>query len=706
MRGHAAGGNRLKGEKSPYLLQHADNPVDWYPWGDEAFEEARSKDKPVFLSIGYSTCHWCHVMERESFEDEDVARLMNDAFVCVKVDREERPDIDQVYMTICQMMTGSGGWPMTIIMTPDKVPFFAATYIPRENRFGTVGMLELVPRIKEIWQTRRDEISKAAESVSSALNGLSAGAVGEGPGADVLDLAAHQLMARHDSNFGGFGDAPKFPTPHNLTLLLRQWRRTGDETLLAAVEKTFLAMRLGGIYDHLGYGFHRYSTDRKWLVPHFEKMLYDQALLMIAYTEAYQATGKDLYAETVREIATYVLRDMRSVEGAFYSAEDADSEGEEGKFYVWTEDELRQVLTEEEGDLMIRALGVRPEGNFTDESTGQASKANILHMEMPVTELAGKLSAELGMEPARFSATFEQAREKLFLHREARVHPYKDDKVLTDWNGLMIAAMARAGSVLGIKEYVDAAGRASDFILMQMRVPGGRLLHRYRDGEAAIRANLDDYAFLAWGLIELYQADFDVVHLEAALELTGIMLDHFYDSSAGGFYFTPDDGEALLVRRKEAYDGAVPSGNSVAMLNMLRLARLTGDADLEERASAVSRAFSGAVTQTPAGHTQFLAAVDFAAGPAFEVVIAGKAGGADTRAMLKALRARYIPNSVVILRPDADEGAITETAKFTKSQTSMDGKATAYVCRNFSCELPTTDVDRMLELLAAGSRVK
>jgi uncharacterized protein YyaL (SSP411 family) len=431
-------------------------------------------------------------------------------------------------------------------------------------------------------------------------------------------------------------------------------------------------------------------------------MLYDQALLMVAYTDAYRATGRELYAETAREIAAYVLRDMRSPEGAFYSAEDADSEGEEGKFYVWTEDELRQVLPGEEGDLMVRALGVRPQGNFTDEAAGEKSAANILHMRMPADELA----KELGMGAEGFSRTFEEAREKLFRHREMRVHPYKDDKVLTDWNGLMIAAMASAGSVLDMREYVEAARSASDFILMQMRLSDGRLLHRYRDGDAGIKANLDDYAFMAWGLIELYQADFDVAHLEAALELTEIMLEHFWDTSGGGFYFTPDDGEELLVRRKEAYDGAVPSGNSVAMLNMLRLARLTARADLEERASAVSRAFSGSVTQSPGGHTQFLSAVDFGAGPAFEVVIAGKANGADTHAMLKAFRESYIPNSVILLRPDGDEEAITEMAEFTKPQTSIGGKATAYVCQNFSCQLPTTDAEQMLELLGAGSRVK
>jgi uncharacterized protein YyaL (SSP411 family) len=464
-------------------------------------------------------------------------------------------------------------------------------------------------------------------------------------------------------------------------------------------------------------------------------MLYDQALLMIAYTEAYQATGNETYARTAREISAYVLRDMRSPEGGFYSAEDADSEGEEGKFYVWTEEELRKVLPGGEGDLMVRALGVRREGNFTDEATGMKSAANILHMERPPGQprgeatgeptgettgeatgeapsgLAQELAEDLDMEPGEFAAAFERAREKLFRHREKRIHPYKDDKILTDWNGLMIAALARAGSVLGLPEYVEAARRASEFILMQMRLSDGRLLHRYRDGEAGIKGNLDDYAFVAWGLIELYQAEFDAAHLGAALELTGIMLEHFGDPSGGGLYFTPDDGEDLLIRRKEAYDGAVPSGNSVAMLNLLRLARLTGRPDLEEQASAISRAFSGSVSQSPAGHTQFLSAVDFAVGPAFEVVIAGRADGDDTRTMLESLRARYIPNCVVLLRPaggsgdeahpEADDVMITSIAEFTRPLTGKDGRATAYVCRNFACELPTTDAGRMLEILGA-----
>jgi uncharacterized protein YyaL (SSP411 family) len=691
-------GNRLCNEKSPYLLQHADNPVDWYPWGEKAFEEARKADKPIFLSIGYSTCHWCHVMERESFEDQEVAGLMNDAFICVKVDREERPDIDQVYMTACQMMTGSGGWPLTIIMTPDQVPFFAATYIPKDNRFGRAGMLELIPRIRTIWNTRRDEIMKTAGSVASALQEMSADRQGDELDASILEIATEQLTRRFDVQHGGFGGAPKFPTPHNLSFLLRQWKRTGNQQLLSMVEETLLKMRRGGIHDHIGFGFHRYSTDERWLLPHFEKMLYDQALLMLAYSEAYQATGKEVYARAASEIATYILRDMQSPEGAFYSAEDADSEGEEGRFYLWTEDEVRQVLPADEADLVVRAFNVEPNGNFRDEATGHRSGANILHTDKSLEDLALELETDVEELGHRLDA----ARQKLYLYREKRIHPYKDDKILTDWNGLMIAALAKAGSVLDKPEYVDAAGGAADFILAQMRQGDGRLLHRYREGSAQIRANLNDYAFLVWGLIEIYEADFDVAYLEAALHLSELTLRHFWDDENGGFYFTPDDGEQLLVRRKEAYDGAIPSGNSVAMLNLLRLSRMTGDPDLETHAWKISKSVSGAVKQTPVGHTQFLSAVDFGLGPTYEVVIAGKADEGDTRAMLRALGSRFIPNSVVLLRPDgAESSEITRLAEFTRFHSSTDGKATAYVCRNYNCELPTTEVGQMLKLLGS-----
>lgn len=691
--------NRLVFEKSPYLLQHAYNPVDWYPWGEEAFEKARRENKPIFLSIGYSTCHWCHVMEHESFEDPEVARLMNEVFVSIKVDREERPDIDGIYMMVCQMLTQSGGWPLTIIMTPDKRPFFAGTYFPKYSRFGRIGMLDLVPRIREIWTMRYDDVLNTANQIIVALQQESADSEGENLGGSALDAAYEQLSRRFDSQHGGFSHAPKFPTPHNLLFLLRYWKRTGQEPALKMVEKTLQAMRRGGIYDHLGFGFHRYSTDPEWLVPHFEKMLYDQALLAMAYTETYQATGKKEYEKTAREIFAYVLRDMTSPEGGFYSAEDADSEGKEGKFYLWTEEEIHQVLEKEEAELIIRVFNVEKYGNFAEEATRQRTGANILHLKKPLIEMAHHVN----LSEQELQNRLEAAREKLFTTREKRIHPYKDDKILTDWNGLMIAALAKGAQVFDESKYLEAAQRAVDFILTKLRNPDGRLLHRYREEQAALPAHLDDYAFLIWGLIELYEASFEVRHLQTALDLNKDLLKYFWDDRGGGFYFTATDGENLLVRQKEIYDGAVPSGNSVAMLNLLRLGRITANPDFEEKAARIGRAFSKNVQKIPSAHTLLMIAVDFGIGPSYEVVVVGNSQAEDTKSMLKALRTRFIPGKVLLLRPSEQElPEISRLAEFTKNQSSLDGKATAYVCLNYQCKLPTTDTGKMLELLGVN----
>jgi uncharacterized protein YyaL (SSP411 family) len=690
------GHNRLIFEKSPYLLQHADNPVDWFPWGPEAFEKARKEDKPIFLSIGYSTCHWCHVMEHESFEDPEVAKLMNEAFVSVKVDREERPDLDNIYMAVSQMMTGGGGWPLNVIMTPDKKPFFAGTYFPRESRYGRIGMLDLVPRIKEIWMTKRDEVLQSANQITAALQQISAGAPGEELGEPTLKTAYEQLSQRFDAQYGGFGSAPKFPTPHNLLFLLRYWKRNGNEKALQMVEKTLEGLRRGGIYDHVGFGFHRYSTDQLWLVPHFEKMLYDQSLLAMAYTEAYQATGKAEYAQTAREIFTYVLRDMRAPTGGYYSAEDAESEGEEGKFYLWTEEEIRQVLPGKEADLVIAVFGVEKGGNFHDEASGKRMETNILHLKGELRDVASGLKIPEGQLRKRL----EDARGKLFAVREKRIRPHKDDKILTDWNGLMIAALAKGARALDEPHYAEAAEGALKFILENMRNPDGRLLHRYRDGEATLPGYVDDYAFLIWGTLELYETTFEVRHLQTALDLNNDLLKHFWDDKAGAFYFTADDAEKLLVRQKDIYDGAIPSGNSVAALNLLRLGRITANPSFEEKAVKIGRAFSEGVRQSPAGYTQLMLSVDFGVGPSYEVVIAGKAGAEDTKAMVRTLRTHFVPNKVVLFRPGQEESPdITRLAQYTKYQTSIDGKATAYICLNYNCKLPTTDPREMLELL-------
>ena len=690
--------NRLAKEKSPYLLQHADNPVDWYPWEPEAFQKAEKENKPIFLSIGYSTCHWCHVMAHESFQDPNIATLMNNAFVSIKVDREERPDIDMLYMSVCQMMTGSGGWPLTIIMTPDKEPFFAGTYIPRETRFGRQGMVELIPRINEIWSTRKDEVLDSASQITAALQDATLREQGEELNEEVLNLAYEQLRERYDNEYGGFGGEPKFPTPHNLLFLLRYWKRTNNGKALAMVEETLQALRCGGIYDQVGFGFHRYSTDRRWLVPHFEKMLYDQALLSVAYLETFQATGNEEYAGTAREIFTYVLREMTGSEGGFYSAVDADSEGEEGKFYLWNYNEVKQILTPEEADFAVKVYNIENDGNFGDDISGNKIERNILHMAKTYREMA----CELNMSVTGFHKTLESVRQKLLAQRNKRVHPNKDEKILTDWNGLMIAALAMGARVLNGPLYVNAAKSAARFIFSKMFSPDGQLLHRFYDGESAVDANLDDYAFLIQGLLELYETTFDVDYLKNALKLNEYLLRHFWDDKNGGFFFASDVSEDLIIRQKEIYDGAVPSGNSIAMLNLLRLGRITGDSNFEQKASGLSRAFSKNVRNAPSAYAQLMVAVDFAVGPSYEVVIAGDQQDVDTKKMLQAIHWKFIPNKIVIFLPTgSDLSEISGISPFTKHQSTIDGKTTAYVCVDYKCKLPTTNINMMLSLLAS-----
>jgi uncharacterized protein YyaL (SSP411 family) len=592
------------------------------------------------------------------------------------------------------MMTGSGGWPLTIIMTPDKEPFYAATYIPRESRFGLIGILDLIPRIKELWSTRQTEVLDSASQITGVLRQASLGRSNEELSESMLHLTYEQLASRFDQDYGGFGLAPKFATPHNLLFLLRYWARTGKEQSLHMVEKTLQAMRSGGIYDHIGYGFHRYSTDTQWRVPHFEKMLYDQAMLAMAYTEAYQLTGKEEYAQTAREIFAYILRDMTAPDGGFYSAEDADTDGEEGKFYLWTHQEITQVLPVEEANLAIRVFSVKTDGNFS-ETDGRENIGNILHLTETLEEVANNLDISVH----ELKRNLEKIREKLFIYREKRVHPHKDDKILADWNGLMVAAFSKGAQVLNEPRYASAAKRAIDFSLNNMLTSDGRLLHRFRDGQAALPAYIDDYAFLIYGLLELYETSFDSHYLEWALALNGDLIDHFWDNDEGGFYFTADDSESLLIRQKEIYDGAIPSGNSVAMLNLLRLARITGNHDFEEKAARIGRVFATDVRQSPFAYTQLMVALDFAIGPCYEVVIVGDPQSDDTKEMLDAIRRPFIPRKVVMLHKSEQESAdIEHIAPFTKNLTSIDGKATGYVCLNYECKRPTTDTRAMLEL--------
>ncbi len=697
--GHTQG-NRLRFEKSPYLLQHAGNPVDWYPWGPEAFEKAAREDKPVFLSVGYSTCHWCHVMESESFEDAEVARLLNRVFVCVKVDREERPDIDGVYMSVCQAVTGGGGWPLTIIMTPQKKPFFADTYIPKQARFGRIGLMELVPRIESLWKARRADVLESADQIATAVRGDRVASVTTDPiGRSDLDSAARQLALSFDHRHGGFGSAPKFPMPHHLLFLLRYAQRTDAAFPLEMVRRTLDRMRLGGIYDHLGFGFHRYSVDERWMVPHFEKMLYDQALLALAYTEAYQALGDRGYRKTAEEILSYVLRDMVDSRGGFHSAEDADSDGREGKYYLWTEEGVRRCLAPDEAGLFLRVCSVLPEGNFVDPIQGRSEGENVLHLSKPLSEWA----AELGISEQEVADRFEAARSKLLASRCLRRRPDKDDKVLTDWNGLMIAALARAAVVFEDETWAESARGAADFVLETLRTPEGRLLHRYRAGEAGLQAHLEDYAFLIWGLIELYQVGFEARYLNTALELQEMLTRHHWDDQVGGFFQTANDAEELLVRPKEVYDGAVPSGNSVAAMNLLRLARMTGDVALEAHGQRLLEAFADRVREAPAAHTFLMLAVDYAVGPSCDVVIVGDSRSEDTRMLLSTARLQRLPRMDLLLK-DTCPGAVSVGREvLTGHMASADGRATAYVCSDRGCAPPTTDPSRMVELLQGVS---
>lgn len=687
--------NRLAKEKSPYLLQHAQNPVDWYPWSEEAFIKAEKEDKPIFLSIGYSTCHWCHVMERESFEDEDVAAILNENFVSIKVDREERPDIDKVYMKACMLMTGSGRWPLTLITTPQKKPFLAGTYLPKTGRAGMSGLVDLLRKVAELWQSDRGKLVSAAENATEYLVDHVRPKHHE---EELTEVALHEAFIRLldslDPNNGGFGRSPKFPTPHNLLFLLRYWKRKGSQQALEMVEQTLQKMRLGGVFDQVGFGFHRYSTDSRWLVPHFEKMLYDQAMMALAYTETYQATGKVEYRQTAEEIFEYVLRDMQNPTGAFFSAEDADSEGQEGKFYVWTVAEIEQVLGEK-ADFVTEVFSLAREGNYYDEGHKTRTGKNILHFRKSLLEL----SEHLGVESEELTSILRQVRLKLYEAREKRIHPLKDDKILTDWNGLMIAALAKGAQVMNSTKFLKAAEDAAGFILKNLRRTDGRLIHRFRKGEATVDGNLDDYAVLIWGLLELYETTFDTNYLEEALRLQDDALEHFWDRENGGFFFHSDDSEQLLIRHREFRDGAIPSDNSAAFLNLLRLSRLTGKTHYEEKAAALAQAVSSHEEGDPSHNTMFLVALDFLIGPTYEITIVGHLDSKETRNMLEAIRTRFVPNKVVLQKKE-NQKDFENLAEFTKDMKMIGNKTTAYVCKDFVCSKPTTEIQEVLKMLA------
>jgi uncharacterized protein YyaL (SSP411 family) len=687
--------NKLINESSPYLLQHADNPVEWYPWGEEAFNKALVEKKPVFLSIGYSTCHWCHVMAHESFEDPEVASLMNKVFVNIKVDREERPDIDSVYMTVCQMMTGTGGWPLTIIMTPDKKPFFAATYIPKTTRFGRMGMLDLIPRLYDAWQNRRDDILDSAEEIAGALLSAEYESADAFPSEALIHKTYNELARNYDKEYGGFGHAPKFPTPHSLLFLLRYWKKTENPHALEMVVDTLRAMRQGGIYDHIGFGFHRYSTDERWLVPHFEKMLYDQALIAIVYTEAYQITGDELFKNTAREILLYVSRDMTSPEGGFYSAEDADSDGEEGKYYLFSVKEVDSILDKEDARFAKEYFSLSSDGNFANEITAQKNGYNILHTSQDSKLMVKKNKS--GIEDSEIR--IDRIIKNLFEYRKKRVPPHKDDKILTDWNGMMVAAFAKASFVFNEPEYAYRAKQAADFILNNMRDNDGLLMHRYRAGNAGITAHLDDYAYFVWGLIELYQATFDLQYLNNAFELNSTMLKYFYDQQNGGFFFSSNTAEQLLARRKELYDGAVPSGNAVALYNMIRLSRFGASSQLEELIEQTGKLFSNELYRVPSAYTFFISAVDLVTSPSQEIIIAAKEKDHQPEELINALRKQFMPNAIIILKIASSIDSLPPALKYLQDYSVSDNASTVYVCSNFQCSLPVSTSEEMIRLI-------
>jgi uncharacterized protein len=688
-------GSQLAESKSPYLLQHADNPVAWFPWGKKAFQKAKEEDKPVFLSIGYATCHWCHVMAHESFEDTEVADLLNRCFVSVKVDREERPDVDQVYMTVCQALTGRGGWPLSIFMTPDKKPFFAGTYFPKHSRagMGMPGFMDICANIADVWKNNRSQLMESSDKITAAIQPAEQAHPGVLVDKDTLNQCFQHFEKAFDPQWGGFGSAPKFPSPHNYSFLLRWYARTGNKTAVKMVEKSLQSMRQGGIFDHIGLGFHRYSVDERWLVPHFEKMLYDQAMLSFAYTDLFQVTKKQYYAQVVREIAAYVLRDMTSPEGGFYSAEDADSEGEEGLFYVWKPQEIVAHLGPEEGDLFCRFYNITEKGNFEHN-------LSIPHM----TESVGAFAARNAITTQELEQRLATCRKKLFHIREKRVHPFKDDKILSAWNGLMIAALSRASQALGEPSYRDAAKRSADFVLTAMREGDGRLYRRYRLGESAFSGVLEDYAFMVWGLIELYETTFEVQYLKEALDLNELMHTLFRDDAGGGFFFVGKDSEQMIVQSKDIYDGATPSGNSVAVMNLMRLARMTGDTALEQHAEKSMKAFSAQIMSHPMGFAQFLAACDFIIGPAQEIVVVGNPGDKVTEQMLQAVKQAYLPNKVLLFRGKEDSYKdLDKIAPYAgKMASAVSDRPTAFWCQQFACQEPITAIEKLESVIMSA----
>lgn len=670
--------NRLIHEKSPYLLQHAYNPVDWYPWGEEAFKRAKSENKPIFLSIGYSTCHWCHVMEHESFEDDEAAGLLNRHFISVKVDREERPDIDAVYMNVAQRINGSGGWPLTIIMTPEQKPFFAGTYLPKNSRYGMTGLMELLQTVADKWSTNKEELILSGNKITEIIRKLEKEKVGKASLSKKTVLEAENLLEENfDEEYGGFSGRPKFPQPSYLLFLLSLYALEKDGDILYMVEKTLESMYRGGIFDHVGHGFSRYSTDEKWLVPHFEKMLYDNALLALAYTYAYEATGIELYRNVIEKVLDYVMLEMTDNQGGFYSAQDADSEGEEGKYYVYTPQEIIDILGKDDGSYFIDHYNISIEGNFEGKNI-----PNLLNND----------------DYFETDEKIEKLNKIIYEYRKTRTKLHKDDKILVSWNGMMTAAMAVAFRVLGKEKYLNAAKKSVDFIINNLVDEENNVGVRYREGEVLRNGTLEDYSMLVWALIEMYQATFELNYLKFAVTLNDKMIKLFWDDEEGGFFLASKIGETLIYNPKETYDGAVPSGNSVAAYNLMRLSRITGNNRIEELAIKQIDFLSSYIESYPAGYTFALLAVLYELYPSMEAVCLA-IDEEDLNEIRKNLRHLPLVNTSVVAVKQSD---VEETSKFInylKDYKVKDNKTTYYICKNKNCSLPITDIDELLKII-------
>ncbi len=698
--------NRLINEKSPYLLQHAYNPVDWYAWGEEAFAKARSEQKPIFLSIGYSTCHWCHVMEHESFEVDSIAEVMNKYFICIKVDREERPDVDKVYMTALQTMGENGGWPMSMFLTPELKPFFGGTYFPPETRYGRIGFPELLRRVHDTWSNDRTKVLESSEGIIAHLRQATHAAdAGTMPTGQALDSCFTQFARSYDGAFGGFNGAPKFPRPSVLNFLMHYFAHKQNADALHMTATTLRKMAAGGIYDQIGGGFHRYSVDGEWRVPHFEKMLYDQAQIVNACIDVYRATKDAQFAEITRDVLQYVMRDMTDAEGGFYSAEDADSqkpespdEKGEGAFYVWSAKEIRDALANDAAMFSFH-YGVEESGNALTDPHHEFTGKNILYAAYSLQQTANRFN----VTDQQVKGSLDRARKKLFDLRNGRPRPHLDDKILTSWNGLMISAFARAYQTFADPLHLNAGQRAADFVLAKLyNAATHTLVRRYRDGEARHEAHLDDYAFLVQGLLDLYEASFDLKWLKVAIELTETQVRIFWDEEAGGFYDTSGKDSSILVRMKEQYDGAEPAGNSVAVMNLLRLSQMTERKEWRELAERTLMFFSTTLTRYPHTMPQMVSALDFALGSPKQIIIAGKRVDPHTVALLREVHSRYIPNRVVILTDDSKQ--LGSLAPFASTLTAINGKPTAYVCENYVCQLPTSELTVLGELLDGKKR--